>query len=250
MKTAALLIIGNEILSGRTQDANLQYLAQKLTDKGIVLVETRVVRDIEDAIVEGINALRAQNDYVFTTGGIGPTHDDITIASIAKACGVGVGEHPDAYAALIHHYGSESEVTPARRRMALVPEGARLIANPVSGAPGVAIENIYILAGVPKIMQAMLDAVLPHLTGGPLILSETVVCSFAESKLADPLAEVQKLFSDVEIGSYPQYRMGEPMVAIVARGTDSARLKEVAQAVVTMAEKLGARPQWLPPVAV
>lgn len=243
-KTAALLIIGNEILSGRTQDANLNHLAKKLNDKGIVFAEARVVRDVEAAIIEAVNALRARYDYVFTSGGIGPTHDDITIASIAAAFGVAVVEDAGAYQRLVDHYGGAEHITPARRRMALVPDGARLIDNPVSGAPGVAIDNVFIMAGVPKIMQAMLDAVLPELVGGPAMIAESVTFDIAESKLADPLAAIQKRHPDVDIGSYPQYRSEGPRVMVVIRGTDAGKVEEAKREVVG----LSVAPTGLEPV--
>lgn len=236
--SAALLIIGNEILSGRTQDANLNHLAKKLGDKGIIFAEARVVRDIESDIADAVNALRARYDYVFTTGGIGATHDDITVASVAAAFGVPVVESAESLAALVEWYGGAEHVTPARRRMALIPDGARLVHNPVSGAPGVAMENVYILAGVPKIMQGMLDYILPELADGPPILSETVTFDIAESLLADPLAAVQKAHPEVEIGSYPAWNPGGgPRVTIVIRGTDAEKVKGAKTSVATMMEQ-------------
>ncbi len=229
-KTAAFLIIGNEILSGRTQDANLHYLAQKLADKGIALREVRVVPDVEDEIVDAVRALSKKYDHCFTSGGIGPTHDDITMDAIAKAFGVAAVRNEEAYQMLVTYYGGEEHITPARSRMARVPEGSTLIENVVSGAPGAQIENVYIMAGVPRIMQAMLDKVLETLGDGPKIISETVVFEKPESQLAEPLAEIAKAHPDVDIGSYPQYREGKYVVSVVIRGLDKNKVDAAADA--------------------
>lgn len=223
-KTAAFLIIGNEILSGRTQDANLNYLATKLTDKGIALSEARIVPDVEAEIISAVTALSDKYDYCFTSGGIGPTHDDITMASIAKAFNVPVIQDADAYQMLVEYYGGEDQLTSARARMALVPEGSTLIENVVSGAPGARFKNVFIMAGVPKIMHAMLDTILETLGDGPKTISETIVFERPESQLAEPLGEIAKAHPDVDIGSYPQYREGKYVVSIVVRGLDKEKL--------------------------
>ena len=227
MVTAAVLVIGNEILSGRTLDKNTQYIGQKLGEKGIQLREARVVPDVKEKVVEAVNALRAAYDYVFTTGGIGPTHDDITVECIAEAFGVGFGVDEEAYRILLDHYG-EAEFTEARQKMAIGPIGARLIPNPVSAAPGFVIGNVHVMAGVPRIMQAMLGHVLVDLVGGEVVHSLTLTFERRESEMADVLAAVQAKYPDVDIGSYPQYKDGVFGVSVVLRGVDEARLQEVA----------------------
>lgn len=220
--TAAMLIIGNEILSGRTVDANLPYLATKLNDQGVQLAEARVVADIEDEIVDAVKALSAKHDYVFTTGGIGPTHDDITASCIAKAFERPFERHPEAARILEDFYGDR--VNPARMSMADMPRGVTLIDNPVSRAPGFRIENVFVMAGVPKIMQAMLDAILPTLEGGTPVQSVTVTVYRPESELAPILQVILDAVSGVDIGSYPFMRMDKPGTSIVFRSTDAAAL--------------------------
>ena len=219
--TAALLIIGNEILSGRTVDANLPYLATFLGKLGIRLLEVRVVPDIETEIVEAVNTLRRKMDYVFTTGGIGPTHDDITAAAIAEAFGRDLIRHPEAERRLVAFYPPERR-TAARMKMADTPEGAELIDNPVSVAPGFIVENVHVMAGVPKIMQAMLDELKPRLVGGAVLRSRTLVVFAGEGDMALGLAEIQHRYPDLEIGSYPFFRMDKPGTSIVVRGEDVA----------------------------
>lgn len=221
--TAALAIIGNEILSGRTQDANLAHLAKTLNAWGVEMREVRVVPDVETEIVAAVNALRARYDYVFTTGGIGPTHDDITADSIAKAFALPLIEHPDAIALLEAHY-PPGELTPVRRRMARVPEGAELIENPISKAPGFKIGNVFVLAGVPAIMRAQLEGTRPHVAGGRTVQSETVSVLVGESRIAILLEDVQKHYPDVDMGSYPFFRRGSFGTALVLRGRDPDRL--------------------------
>jgi molybdenum cofactor synthesis domain-containing protein len=221
---AALLIIGNEILSGRTLDANTQHIAQKLSSRGIALAEVRVVPDIEAKIIKALNELRAEVDYVFTTGGIGPTHDDITADSVAKAFGVKLKADPAARKVMEEHYGT-TDLSEPRLKMAMIPEGANLIPNPVSGAPGFIIENVHVMAGVPKIMQAMFENILPLLKQGAPILSNTVGCSLRESEIAEKLTALQKKFSDIDIGSYPQYRQGPNNLSLVLKSTKPERLK-------------------------
>ncbi len=221
--TAALLIIGNEILSGRTVDANLPYLAAFLGKIGIRLTEARVVPDIETEIVDAVNTLRAKMDYLFTTGGIGPTHDDITAAAIAKAFARRLIRHPEAERRLVAFYPPE-KLTPARLKMAETPEGAELIDNPVSVAPGFIVENVHVMAGVPKIMQAMLDMVKPRLEGGALVTARTLVVYAGEGDMAAALGEIQGRYADLDIGSYPFFRMDKPGTSIVFRGDDAPQI--------------------------
>lgn len=235
--TAAALIIGNEILSGRTLDKNTQYIGEHLTKVGIPLVEVRVIPDVEEKIVHAVNMLRAKVDYVFTTGGIGPTHDDITAASIAVAFEVPLIRHPEAYEILLSYYKKE-DLTEARLKMAQTPEGASLVPNPVSGAPGFQMDNVYVMAGVPNIMRGMLDSIIPTLKGGPEILCETIEAPMAESALAEGLGAIQEQFPSVNIGSYPQYREGTYSVSVVLRGTDSQLLEQASDAVRAMITKL------------
>ncbi|MEA1937566.1 MAG: molybdopterin-binding protein [Pseudomonadota bacterium] len=220
--TASVLIIGNEVLSGRTRDANLPWLAVELGKLGLRLVETRIVRDKTEAIVEAVNDLRVRNDYVITTGGIGPTHDDITADAIAKAFGVELIRDSEAFRTLADHYGSEN-MNAARLKMAYLPEGAVPVANPVSGAAGFRIGNVFVLAGVPIIMQAMFKVASPQLTGGAPFASRTVSVDLPESLFAAELEQLQERFAEIEIGSYPVYG-DTPGVALVMTGVDAARL--------------------------
>ena len=222
--TAALLIIGDEILSGRIQDRNVAPIALWLNIQGIRLSEVRVVPDDLGRIGEAVNALRAANDYLFTTGGIGPTHDDITVDAIAAALGVGVVVHPAARAGLERYYETRGGLTEARLRMARVPDGAELIDNPVSGAPGIRIGNIFILAGVPHIAAAMLEALNGKLEGGRPLLSRTIGCRVPESEVADMLAETERRHPGTQIGSYPFFREGRVGANFVVRATDEAVL--------------------------
>jgi molybdenum cofactor synthesis domain-containing protein len=239
--TAAVLIIGNEILSGRTQDVNLNHIAKQLAARGIRLAEARVVPDIEDEIVAAVRTLSARYSYLFTTGGIGPTHDDITVDAIAKAFGRPVVVHPEAAARLTQHYGA-GKVTDARLRMARVPEGASLVDNLVSAAPGIHIENVFILAGVPAIMRAMIDGIVPTLAGGPIVLARSIACEIAESVLAEPLGAIQAAHPAVDIGSYPWFRSGRFGVSLVSRGTDAAHLDIVTGEIAAMIRTLGGKP--------
>lgn len=218
--TAALIVIGDEILSGRTQDKNVAQIAVWLNVQGIRLAEVRVVADRTEAIVEAVNTLRARNDYLFTTGGIGPTHDDITVDAIAAALGVPVVHHPRAIAVLDYYYASRGGLTEARKRMARVPEGAELIENRLSGAPGIRIANIFIMAGVPHITAGMLDALTGTLEGGLPLISRTIGCWVAESEIADLLREVERAHPGVAIGSYPFFREGRVGANFVVRATD------------------------------
>ena len=220
--TAALVVIGDEILSGRTQDRNVAQIAAWLNVQGIRLAEVRVVGDREAAIVEAVNTLRARNDYLFTTGGIGPTHDDITVDAIAAALGVGVTHHPQAVAVLERYYASRGGITEARLRMARVPEGAELIENRLSGAPGIRIGNLFIMAGVPHITAGMLDALTGTLEGGRPVVSRTIGCWVAESEVADLLREAERRHEGVAIGSYPFFRAGRVGANFVVRSPDPA----------------------------
>ena len=234
--TAALVIIGNEILSGRTVDANLPYLARELNALGIPLLEARIVPDVEERIVEAVNACRRRHTYLFTTGGIGPTHDDITAASIAKAFGRRLVRHPEAERRLRAYYPPE-KINAARLKMADMPEGAELIDNPISTAPGFRVENVFVLAGIPRVMQAMFEGIRHRLEGGPPILSRTVTLLAPEGDVARLLADIQDAFPTVEIGSYPFLTFARPGTSVVFRSRDaaaceaaSARLEETARA--------------------
>ena len=222
--TAGLLIIGDEILSGRIQDRNVAPIATWLNIQGIRLAEVRVVPDVKDRIVEAVNALRMANDYLFTTGGIGPTHDDITVDAIAEATGVGVEVHPKARAVLEGYYATRGGLTDARLRMARVPAGAELIENRMSGAPGIRHGNILILAGVPHIAALMLDALTGQLEGGRPLISRTIGCWVPESEVADILRETARAHEGCQIGSYPFFREGRVGANFVIRSTDEARL--------------------------
>lgn len=239
--TAALLIIGNEILSGRTQDKNLPFLGRRLNDLGVRLAEARVVPDVAETIVAQVNELRAKHQYLFTTGGIGPTHDDVTAPSVAKAFGVSWVEHPQARAVLEDHYGTD-ELTEARLRMARMPEGAVLIENPVSKVPGFRIGNVYVLAGIPSIMQAMFESLVHELVGGPPLITATVVAELPESELAGPLGALQERYPDVQMGSYPFYGRRRFGASLVLRTTDRARLESVLEELRQAVRRLGAEP--------
>ncbi len=237
--TAALVIIGDEILSGRTQDKNISQIALWLNIQGIRLMEVRVVPDIEDAIVEAVNTLRARNDYLFTTGGIGPTHDDITVDAIAAALGVEVVIHPEASAVLHKYYETRGGINEGRLRMARVPFGADLIPNKMSGAPGIRVENIFIMAGVPHITAGMLDALTGTLEGGAPLLSQQIGCWVAESEIAGLLAQTEKAHEGCQIGSYPFFREGRVGANFVVRTTDPQSLSQCLDALKTGLEGLG-----------
>lgn len=223
--TAALVVIGDEILSGRTQDKNVAQIAQWLNVQGIRLGEVRIVADRQEAIVEAVNALRVRNDYLFTTGGIGPTHDDITVDAIAAALGVGVVHHPGAVAVLERYYATRGGATEARLRMARVPEGAELIENRMSGAPGIRIGNLFIMAGVPHITAGMLDALTGTLEGGRPVVSGTIGSWAPESEIADLLAAAERAHEGVAIGSYPFFREGRTGANFVIRSPDADQVE-------------------------
>ena len=221
--TAAMLVIGDEILSGRTRDSNLHYLAQELTQVGIDLKEARVVADDRAAIIAAVNDLRGRFTHVFTSGGIGPTHDDITADCIAAAFGVAIGVRDDARALLAAHYARmKVELNEARLRMARIPDGARLIDNPVSTAPGFTLGNVHVMAGVPAVFEAMVASVLPTLTGGTPLLSQSWRILKGEGEIAGPLAALAADYPDLAIGSYPFNLNGVYGANIVIRGTDGA----------------------------
>lgn len=228
IETAAVLVIGNEILSGRTQDININYMAKGFASHGIRLAEARIIPDIESVIIDTVNALRSTNSYVFTTGGIGPTHDDITADCIAKAFEVGIDIHPEAEKRLLK-YWQERDIKPNadRLRMARIPHGAQLIDNPVSAAPGFTIDNVHVMAGVPRIMQAMFDSILPTLRQGAVIESVSVLCNLGEGTIAAPLRDLQARFPDVDLGSYPGQMDGKFRVALVARSADTEQLTKM-----------------------
>jgi molybdenum cofactor synthesis domain-containing protein len=233
--TAALLVIGDEILSGRTADRNIHYVAGHMTRVGIRLKEVRVVPDEEDAIVGAVNELRARYTYLFTTGGIGPTHDDITADAVAKALGVGIG-HDERALPLLHAFFAKRklEPTPARLRMARIPHRASLIRNAISVAPGFRVENVIVLAGVPEVMQVMLDDITPQLDTGAVMQTTTIKLNRAEGEVADIFAAHQKTFPDVTMGSYPSFSDGRISTQLVLRSTDSARLSAATSALELM----------------
>lgn len=243
-KTAAIIAIGDELLSGRTRDANIHFLAGWLTERGVALKEARIVGDEEAMIVAALNALRHRYDYVFTSGGIGPTHDDITADAVAAALGVPCVEHPQARALIESWYAARGlDVTPARLRMARMPAGAELIANPVSGAPGVRIGNIFVMAGIPEIFRAMLAAVDSVIERGPVLHARAVTAEgLAESLLSDPLRAIQAANPAVAIGSYP---MGGDTkgVTVVVRSEDQKAAEAVIEEVCAAMRRLGVEPR-------
>lgn len=238
--TAALIVIGNEILSGRTQDLNIQYLATALGKIGIPLRDVRVIPDIEDEIVDAVNILRAKFTYVFTTGGIGPTHDDITAASIAKAFGVTLKRHQPSVDKMQQYY--DKRLNEARLKMADLPDGAEPIETRITSAPGFRIDNVFVLAGVPSIAQAMFDEVAPLLAHGAPVLSRFVEAHLGEGDLADALTDIQNDFPDVDLGSYPFFRSARIGLSIVAKGTDQVEIDQVIERVRQAITDLGHTP--------
>jgi molybdenum cofactor synthesis domain-containing protein len=242
--TAAVLVIGDEILSGRTKDKNIGYIAGYLTALGIDLREVRVVPDIEEEIVAALNALRARYDYVFTTGGIGPTHDDITADCVAKAFGVPLNFHPEAVALMKERLAKTGgELNEARMRMTRIPDGAQLVANKISGAPGFWIGNVIVMAGIPAVMQGMLDDAGPKLKGGIKLMSETIRADAKEGDVGTALGEVAKTHPDTIIGSYPfiDEKLGTPNTNIVVRSRDAAKLAAAKGAVEEMLKTVKAQ---------
>jgi len=239
--TAGVIIIGNEILSGRTQDANLSFIAKKLNQRGILVKEARVIPDSEDVIADTVYHFHKTYSYVFTTGGIGPTHDDITAASVAKAFGREVEFNSQAVEILKQRY-SQEDLTPGRKNMARMPKGAKLVANPVTQAPGFQIENVYVLAGIPEVMYGMLDSILPHLNSGQSIYSRAVRCSKPEGEVAEGLGVIQQQYQDIDIGSYPYWKADQFGVIVVLRGTNEARLTDAQKKVADLIIELGDTP--------
>jgi molybdenum cofactor synthesis domain-containing protein len=238
--TAAMIVIGDEILSGRTRDRNIGHLADVMTAIGIDLKEVRIVADEEGQIIEAVNALRARHDYVFTTGGIGPTHDDITADSVARAFGVPCEPDAATHALLAAHYAERGlEFNEARQRMARMPRGAETIANPVSMAPGFRIGNVHVMAGVPAIFQAMLDNVVPTLKTGTKLVSAIVHCPFGEGVIGVPLAEIQKAHPETIIGSYPKYLDGAFWTELVVRARSESALEAARADVQALVDSLG-----------
>ncbi len=248
--TAAMIIIGNEVLSGRTQDKNLSHIATLLGEIGVDMREVRTVPDEMDIVVTTVNELRTRYSYIFTTGGIGPTHDDITAECVAAAFGVKLEKHPLVMQALEKHYTAQGAAfNEARQRMARIPEGASLIENPVSTAPGFVIENVYVMAGVPKIMQAMMENVLPTLKGGEKLSSITVTSSVPEGTIAAHMGALQARYRQANIGLYPFYAASGAGVSVVVRGCDIAMLREIEALIKAHLVSIGAplvvRPQPL-----
>ena len=240
--TACLLVIGNEVLSGRTQDANIRFLAVKLGERGIPLREVRVIPDIAATIIQTVNETRAMFDHVFTTGGIGPTHDDITSECIAAAFGVPWEPHPEAWARMERSY-KPGEFNAARQRMATMPRGATLIDNALSVAPGFQIGNVYVMAGVPRVMQSMFEWLAPRLQGGPRIEQRAVhAVGLPEGVIAEGLGAIQARYPQLDLGSYPFYRPGGNGVALVAKGTDVAAAEAAIAEVTALVTGFGKVP--------
>ncbi len=239
--TAAVLLIGNELLSGRTQDTNLAFMAKALSARGIRLNQARIIPDDETVIVDTLNSLRASSTYVFTTGGIGPTHDDITADCVAKAFQVAIDIHPEAQSRLLSYWSQRGiEPNEDRLRMARIPHGGELIDNPVSVAPGFRIDNVFVLAGVPRIMQAMFNSVLPDLQCGPIIDSVSIKCNLGEGTIAAPLRALQSSFPDVDLGSYPG-GVENAFLTLVARSDNEEKLSEAQQALCKLVESVGGK---------
>ncbi|HTC07748.1 MAG TPA: molybdopterin-binding protein [Acetobacteraceae bacterium] len=237
--TACLLVIGNEVLSGRTQDANIKFLATGLAQIGIPLREVRVIPDVAETIIKTVNETRAMFDYVFTTGGIGPTHDDITSACVAAAFGVPWEPHPEAWTRMERSY-KPGDFNAARQRMATMPRGATLIDNAMSVAPGFQIGNVYVMAGVPRVMQSMFEWLSPRLHGGPQIVQRAAhVIGLPEGVIAEGLGQIQARYPHIDIGSYPFYRSNGNGVAIVAKGTDLVAMDAVIADVTALIEGFG-----------
>ena len=233
---AAIIIIGNEILSGRTQDTNVSFLAKWLNDLGVRVGEVRIIEDKEELIINTIKEVKNNFKYVFTTGGIGPTHDDITSNSIAKAFNLTYGYHKEAYDILEKYY-KPKEFSDGRKKMAKIPDGARLIYNPSSGAPGFIVENVYCLPGVPSILKSMVLGLQNKIIGGKKILSETISIQAVESEISLSLEAVQNQFKKVEIGSYPFFRLGKIGVSIVIRSTEKKQIDDCHKQIVSFLKK-------------
>jgi len=233
---AAIVVIGNEILSGRTQDVNVVTISRWLNDLGVKLEEVRIIPDIEKSIIKTINQMKKKFNYVFTTGGIGPTHDDITSKSIAKAFKLSYGYHQEAYNILEKYYGKD-KFNEGRKKMAMLPIKASLILNPSSGAPGFIVDNVYCLPGVPSILKSMLGGLNNKIGGGKKILNKTISAQTVESEIAKSLEEVQNLFQSVEIGSYPFFRLGKIGVSLVIRSTEKKQIDDCYKQIINFLKK-------------
>lgn len=240
--TACLILIGNELLSGRTQDKNLNYIAHGLNDVGVRLREARVIPDVRQTIIDTLNECRAEFDYVFTTGGIGPTHDDITSECVAEAFGVEMYRDQEIVDLIASYMQGRGEMNEARMRMATFPEGAELIKNEISAAPGYRKDNVFVMAGVPRIMQAMFDEIKSHLKGGASVQAKAVRVQLGEGTIAEALGSLQDDYPDVDIGSYPAMREGRFGVSVVLRSTDMARLDAAMQELKIALTELGGEP--------
>ncbi len=240
VQTACVIIIGNEILSGRTQDVNLSFIAARLEGLGIILAEARVIPDEEDVIISTVDECRRKFSYVFTTGGIGPTHDDITTVSIARVFSLEVKRDAEAQRLLENYYPAK-DLSDARLKMADIPEGAKLILNPVSGAPGFQVENVFVLPGVPKIMQAMFEGIVDRLTTGAPILTSSVITNMREGQIADGLSLLQEDYPEISIGSYPFFKDRKFGINVIMRGTDKDHLDELTSALKEMLKLLGGK---------
>jgi len=233
---AAILVIGDEILSGRTQDVNVSFLSKWLNDLGVKVTEVRIIEDREESIISCINELKKKFKYVFTTGGIGPTHDDITSISVAKAFGLKYDFHKEAYGILEKYY-KPGEFNEGRKKMAKIPEDALLIYNPSSGAPGFIVENVFCLPGVPSILKSMVDGLKDKIIGGKKILSKTISVQTVESEIAQSLENVQNQFKEVQIGSYPFFRLGKIGVSIVVRSTEKNKIDDCYKQIINFVNK-------------
>ena len=233
---AAIIVIGNEILSGRTKDINVSFLAKWLNDLGVRVGEVRIIEDNENSIINTINEVKNNFKYIFTTGGIGPTHDDITSISIAKAFNLTYGYHKEAYGILEKYY-KPGEFNEGRKKMARIPDKAELIYNPSSGAPGFIVENVFCLPGVPSILKSMVEGLKNKIIGGKKILSKTISINTVESEIAKSLEDVQNKFKDIEIGSYPFFRLGKIGVSIVMRSTEKNQIDDCFKQIVTFIQK-------------
>ena len=241
--TAAFVIIGNEILSGRTKDVNLSFLASELSNIGIRLEEVRIIKDEHNVIADTVRIMRKQYDYVFTSGGIGPTHDDITCESIAQSFDLEVYHHPDAVQRMsVHAQKRNVELNEVRMRMARTPKGATLILNPISAAPGFTVENVHVMAVVPSVFQAMVKELLPTLKTGTKIHSLTVICDLGEGSIANGLEQIQREKPNIDIGSYPYFRSGIYGTELVLRGTNISALEITAESIRQLVLEKGGRP--------
>ena len=233
---AAIIVIGNEILSGTTQEQNVSFLAKWLNELGVRVEEVRIIEDKEEDIIKCVNELKNKFKYIFTTGGIGPTHDDITAQSIAKAFNLSYGFHNEAYKILEKYY-KPGEFSEGRKKMAKTPDQASLIYNPSSGAPGFIVKNVFCLPGVPLILKSMVEGIKNKIVGGDKILSKTISAQTVESEIAKSLEEVQNLFKNVEIGSYPFFRLGKIGVSIVIRSTESKQIDDCYKKIISFLKK-------------